>query len=265
MISCLTVTQNGRETLLERAVHDFVRQTFIDRELIILHDGDDGFDRFCQTLAAQYSNSAIVVHRVDTGKSLGELRNQSIELASGELICQWDDDDRYHSKRLALQHQCLVENEADFCFLTDQLHYFQASKELFWDNWQHPSKAIRDCYIQGTLLGARDLIGLYPSIEKGEDTPVTYEIFDKGHKVAGLIGHGYLSMYQFTGKNTWDFQHHGQLAAQSRYHLEHLRENISLVIGALNDMQIEEQTITLPHDSGSLTVQRDESGWTELL
>jgi hypothetical protein len=41
MISCLCVTRGDRPGLLSEAVADFVRQTFQDRELVILHDGDD--------------------------------------------------------------------------------------------------------------------------------------------------------------------------------------------------------------------------------
>ena len=45
MISCLCVTRGDRPGLLSEAVGDFVRQTFPDRELVILHDGDEAADR----------------------------------------------------------------------------------------------------------------------------------------------------------------------------------------------------------------------------
>jgi hypothetical protein len=54
MISCLCVTRGDRPGLLSEAVSDFVRQTFPDRELVILHDGDEAADaRVAAIVAAQ--------------------------------------------------------------------------------------------------------------------------------------------------------------------------------------------------------------------
>ena len=60
-----------------------------------------------------------------SGLTLGELRNFSVQLARYPLVCQWDDDDLYHPRRLETQFAYLKIHCADFCFLTDQLHFFE--------------------------------------------------------------------------------------------------------------------------------------------
>ena len=96
MISCLCITRGDRPGLLSEAVSDFVRQTFSDRELVILHDGDDAVDAGVRAIAAAHAGAPIRIERVPPGPRLGELRNIAIARARGDWICQWDDDDRYH-------------------------------------------------------------------------------------------------------------------------------------------------------------------------
>ena len=108
LVSCITITQPGRLHLLREAVGDFARQTYEARELIIVHDGDSEFDQEVSGLALPYaSHGHISVHRV-ASMPLGALRNAAGALAQGDLICQWDDDDRFHPLRLQIQHEALV-------------------------------------------------------------------------------------------------------------------------------------------------------------
>ena len=79
MISCLTVTREARFASLERAIADFVRQTWVERELVIVHDGDASFDAKLGTLAASHQGASIAVRREPEGRTLGELRNASVE------------------------------------------------------------------------------------------------------------------------------------------------------------------------------------------
>ena len=57
-------------------------------------------------------------------RPLGELRNRAVALARGELVAQWDDDDRHHPERIARQARRSRAGDAAFAFLTDQLHWF---------------------------------------------------------------------------------------------------------------------------------------------
>ena len=83
--------------------------------MVILHDGDETWHQECESIVAsngENASSAISLHRVEPGLSLGELRNRSVELAQGHLVCQWDDDDRSHPMRLSVQVAALIEADA---------------------------------------------------------------------------------------------------------------------------------------------------------
>lgn len=210
LISCCTVTQPGRLPLLERCIGDFARQTYGPRELLILHDGDAGFDGEVKALASRFDAAEIRVHATAAGQSLGGLRNRVVALARGELVCQWDDDDRFHPLRLELQQQALAAGGNDFCFLSDQLHWFSASGELFWDDWSLEPYPLN--FVQGSLLGRRDKLPRYPEVRRGEDTAVCLDILRAGHRLARLKDRGWCYTYVFHGSNTFERSHHTAIA-----------------------------------------------------
>jgi glycosyltransferase involved in cell wall biosynthesis len=215
MISCVTITQPGRVRLLAEAVADFNAQTFADRELLIVHDGDAAFDAEIAAIVAPVASSATAPIRVvnatkEPRYTLGELRNIATREAAGDWICQWDDDDRFHPERLAVQWQAAQLQGAAFCFLVDQLHWFEATAELFWEDWQSETYPLN--FVQGSLLARRDLLPTYPSIVRGEDTPVCWQIVrgaeNGDYKIARLRGAGWSYLYRHHGNNAWDEAHH---------------------------------------------------------
>ncbi|MET4575801.1 glycosyltransferase family A protein [Ottowia thiooxydans] len=206
IISCITITQPGRLHLLRESVGDFARQTYEARELIILHDGDSAFDQEVRKIAVQYGGAGpISVHAVAT-MPLGALRNTAGALAQGELVCQWDDDDRFHPQRLQVQKDALVREGADFCFLSDQLHLYRDAGELFWDDWDAQPYPLN--FIQGTLMGRREKMPVYPGIARGEDTGACLDILRAGHKICRLRDHGWCYVYVQHGNNVWPDTHH---------------------------------------------------------
>ena len=143
-------------------------------------------------------------------RTLGELRNIATRAAVGDWISQWDDDDRYHPERLALQWQAMQSQGAAFCFLVDQLHWFDATSELFWEDWQ--SEAYPLNFVKGSMLARRDLLPDYPALTRGEDTPACWQIAcgaeDGDYKIARLRGAGWSYVYRHHGCNAWDEAHH---------------------------------------------------------
>ena len=208
-VSCLCITQPGRARHLTLAVNDFVRQTHADRELVIVHDGDDFWDHLCRStavMAADRSDCAVLVHRVAAGHSLGELRNIAVDIATGEWICQWDDDDRYHPRRLELQHAAALDARADAVFMTQQLHLFADSAELILEDWQAESYPCN--VVQGSLFARRLAMPRYEPLHRGEDTAMLYAITRCGLRVTRLSGVVWAYAYTFHGDNTWDAEHH---------------------------------------------------------
>lgn len=253
LISCLTVTQPGRLEELEQSVRCFARQTYPKREMVIVHDGGDVFDGGVSDVVQRFSGDRIHIQRAGPGSSLGALRNLSVRRARGELVCQWDDDDLYHPERLAAQYRKLADTHSDFCFLTDQLHWFQNTGEFFWDDWNVEPWPMN--LIQGTLLGRRGMMPEYPDIARGEDTPVLQTLFRRGAKLAALDGCGYLYIYTYSGKNAWDLAHHGAISHWKRLRRGQLEARHETLTRHLTDYELPMSELRFPHDEGALIVK----------
>jgi len=210
LVSCLTVTQAGRLEPLRLSIGDYMRQSHAERELVVVHDGDDGFDAKVRALCAECRVTPVRVQSAPRGTALGALRNLATGLAKGELVCQWDDDDRFHPLRLELQIRALVADAADFCFLSDQLHWFPARGELTLDDCHMESYPFN--FVQGTLLGRRAALPRYPELARGEDTALCLSILQAGCRIARLRDAGWSYVYVYHGANAWPLAHHAAIA-----------------------------------------------------
>jgi glycosyltransferase involved in cell wall biosynthesis len=237
MISCLCITRGDRPGLLSEAVSDFVRQTFSDRELVILHDGDEAVHAGVRAIAAAYAGASIRIERVPPGPRLGELRNIAIARARGEWICQWDDDDRYHPDRLRLQWEHAQSEQAAVNYLVDQLHWFPPDNILFWDDWGGEPYPMN--VIQGTILARRSVMPPYPDIGRGEDTLQTHALFraeaSNAFRVSRLGGMGWCYIYRFHGGNAWDAAHHRAISAVKHLTPPRLLPRLALLRDRLKD------------------------------
>lgn len=211
MISCLCVTRGDRPALLAEAVGDFARQSHVPRELVILHDGGDSLHARLAALAARWPEAVIRIEAAPPGLTLGALRNRALAAARGAWVCQWDDDDRYHRRRLDLQFEAAAAEGADAAFLVDQLHWFEADALLCWDDWEREPYPLN--LIQGTVLARRDAMPPYPDLPRGEDTLQTHALLRSGARIARLRGAGWCYVYRCHGGNVWDLAHHRAISA----------------------------------------------------
>lgn len=235
MISALMVTQPGRTSSALAAMADFAAQTHRDRELVVVHDADAAFDETLRAAAARHVDAAIRIVRTRPNQTLGELRNQSLSEARGEFICQWDDDDRYHPERLAIQWQALRDARADFSFLQQQMHFFADTGEMFlvdWDGEAYPMN-----FIQGSMMARRSRVPEYPSLPRGEDTPVVREILRRGHAIARIADSAWTYVYTCHTANAWSVAHHRAIArskAVGQARLLQLRAALEARLGAFD-------------------------------
>lgn len=209
LTSALCVTRPASLARLAPAIADFARQTHASRELVVVHDGDPAFDGAVRRLAERAGVDARV-ERVEPGSTLGELRNRSVALARGEVVIQWDDDDRQHPERIARAVDALVREGADFAFLVDQLHWFAGEGTLYWEDWS--SEAFPLDFVQGTLAARRACMPAYPAARRGEDTALCRTIAASGARIARMRDAGWSSVYTFHGANTWPATHHRAIA-----------------------------------------------------
>jgi len=240
MISCICVTQADRIPLLAAAVSDFARQTFADRELVLLHDGDDQCHASIEALVLAYPGQSIGVKQVAYGPTLGDLRNLAISSAQGDWICQWDDDDRYHPDRLQMQWTCAQADGAAVNFLSDQLHWFRRDGLLFWDDWDREPYPMN--VVQGTILARRDVLPNYPSLVAGEDTTLTHSLMrgsvERGFRVSRLRNAGWCYIYTFHGGNVWNASHHQAISAAKHLPPERLLPRLSLLRSQLASYEL---------------------------
>jgi glycosyltransferase involved in cell wall biosynthesis len=214
-VTCVMITRpaKARLALVERSVAAYLRQTYPSRELLVVLDAADEGDRTAleQRLNA-LGRSDIRVIRAPGAPSVGRLRNIGIEAAQGDLICVWDDDDFHHPARIETQVAALRLHGVIATFLTDMLHLFMESRELFWTTYK---RAAQRC-VPGTGIFRRRVTARYPEEGpeslRGEDTVFCLRLFEEG-PVYLMDGAPHLYIYVCHGGNTSGTEFHRMVAS----------------------------------------------------
>lgn len=163
-VSCLMVTKD-RSSTARRAIACFRAQTYPNLELVVVEDGtDDALEQHIHEL----DDPRIRHHRLPPeGRTLGELRNEAVDRATGPYVSQWDDDDLYDPERIETQMAAILSLGAEACFL---------ARERLW--WPARHKLAISCarLWEGSMVCAKDRLPRYPALRRGEDTPVAEEV-----------------------------------------------------------------------------------------
>lgn len=85
----------NRQRFLRRALRHFLNQTYPNKELIVVDDGDVSAESLCRGLPAV--RHIRLLHPTPTGTKL----NLGIQAALGDILQKWDDDDYYGPEFLA--------------------------------------------------------------------------------------------------------------------------------------------------------------------
>ncbi|MBB5646267.1 glycosyltransferase family 2 protein [Pedobacter cryoconitis] len=109
LISCICITQN-RPSLLLKAIVSFDTQSYPNRELVISYPKWDKETKQLIESILEVADLRIVCIEREGNESLGAARNHAIANCNGDFICLWDDDDWYHTKRLAHQYNTMRVN-----------------------------------------------------------------------------------------------------------------------------------------------------------
>jgi glycosyltransferase involved in cell wall biosynthesis len=100
LVTCLCLTKNRREWL-PIAIDCFRRQTYENRELLVVADGVFIFDLVPE-------DPRITV--LERGGPVGAKRNAGCDAARGDIIAVWDDDDYSAPQRIGSQVAAMREN-----------------------------------------------------------------------------------------------------------------------------------------------------------
>lgn len=187
----------GRMDLIQESYACFKKQTYPSKKMLVVTDCSKNGHDALKSLVRK-DKELLVLHLKDK-KTLGELRNLSIEYAPSNLSIQWDDDDWYSPTRMMDQFKGLQKGYKAV-MLKEQLHYFRDTKQVGWTVDKHG--------IEGTLLLDRRCGVQYPSERRGEDTVLKKALRRKG--LLGLVKGGICYCRTYHGNNTWDRKHHIQ-------------------------------------------------------
>jgi glycosyltransferase involved in cell wall biosynthesis len=136
LVSCILPTRN-RKTYLGTAIASYFSQTYLNKELIIVDNGDDGSEEVVPPA------SSIHYFKVsnDEHKTVGEMRNICNDLANGEIICHFDSDDWSAPNRIQEQ----VNRLTIYNFVAYNTMVFFDVRDGQWYKWSS-----RDPYAFGT-------------------------------------------------------------------------------------------------------------------
>lgn len=212
----------GRFEFIKKSISFYLNQTYTNKNLIILSQGKDDLNKRINLYIKDLCREDIKFFTASPNLTLGAMRNASVELANGDIICQWDDDDIYHPDRILTQFNALRSNSDNvasaYC---DFLKYFSDSKELYWCDWSGEN-LVSHKFLCGTIMFYKKAFNsydfFYPEFDNQchveEDLNAMEKLIFKG-SIAPVFD-GYQYIYVFHGENTYDFNHHG-LAIDTRW------------------------------------------------
>jgi glycosyltransferase involved in cell wall biosynthesis len=208
-VSCVMAT-TGRLELIRKSVACFLAQTYAPRELIVLSQGDASRNKQVEDYLKSLNRDDIQFITCQPSMSLGAMRNLSIELTTGDVICQWDDDDLYHPLRIQTQLNVLLGSGIAACAYQQHLKLFEDKNELYWIDWQSMPQEF-ERYLCGTIMFPKSIFYqcgnlLYPDQRREEDLSVLLKIMNFG-RIAPVV-QGYQYIYVYHGNNTYWREHH---------------------------------------------------------
>jgi glycosyltransferase involved in cell wall biosynthesis len=118
LVSCICLTHNRLE-LFKESFNCFLKQTYNNKELIIVNNGTDEYFQQIEEVIKDYKS--IVTHTHTEKATTGEYRNIGMELCNGDYICTWDDDDLLSPNKIMYQMKFVNEENADIVMLTDYI------------------------------------------------------------------------------------------------------------------------------------------------
>lgn len=127
LVSCILPTRN-RAACIRLAISSYLSQTYQNKELIVVDNGDDGTEGLIPCMLG------IRYHHVDGKRTTGEMRNLCNEMASGDIICHFDSDDWSASDRVSDQVERL--GEGVLTGYSDMLFYDERDEKCY--RWSRP-------------------------------------------------------------------------------------------------------------------------------
>lgn len=203
LISCLCISHK-RPVYLKNAIECFQAQTYTNKEMVIIGHADDVASK---NVVESFKTNNIVFKEAPK-LSKGELRNLSIDNASGEYFCQWDDDDWHHDRRLEIQFQQMIAGEKQASVLAYWLMLDRVNKKAYLSSPYAFSRSLL-CNRAFYDLGMR-----YENISKNEEMGFMTQLLAIHCPFPVVMPQLYIYIYH--GKNTMEADYFQVLYRQSQ-------------------------------------------------
>jgi glycosyltransferase involved in cell wall biosynthesis len=115
----------NRRAHVPAAIQQFLSQDYPERELLVIDDGSDSVEDLIP------DDDRVRYIRLRDRLTIGAKRNLGCELASGEILAHWDDDDWVASWRLRYEVDALLDSDADIVGLSTLLYYDDARAQAW--------------------------------------------------------------------------------------------------------------------------------------
>jgi O-antigen biosynthesis protein len=197
LVSCIMVT-SGRLALALNAIRLFRAQSYPARQLVIVESGESSLAYLSDSVGIRYDC-------VGGHETIGTLRNHACELARGEIIVQWDDDDWHGPHRLSRQVSAIRCGVADVTALRDVV-MFDVTRWEFWRVTRSLHRRMWALDANGGTLAFRrcvwERVGGYPSSSLAEDAQLLVRAVAVGSRLRLMDGEG-AYLYVRHGRNTF--------------------------------------------------------------
>jgi hypothetical protein len=186
LVSCIMPTAD-RRSFVPRAISQFLRQDYPNRELIVIDDGIDSIEDLIPT------DDRIRYVRLSQKLSIGAKHNMGCELARGEVILHWDDDDWHSPWRVSYQVRDLLKNPAASLCGLSRLFFYEPGTGRAWE-YVYPAgsrpwvSGATFCYHKSFWEQHR-----FPDMNEGGDTVFVWDLRD-----AHIVAHADQSFYLAT-------------------------------------------------------------------
>lgn len=197
-----------RLAYFKRSFAAYCDQDYENKELVIVSCGSREYKRTLGEYVNRSGRSDVHCAFLDRRVTLGALRNASLERANGPLVCQWDDDDISHPRRLSSQIAALIDSGDSASYLGEHLHFMESSRQLVWMDWRTSTTHIGH---PATLIAYKNSVPFYNcALNNCEDTEMQHALREHG-SVDVVRGMGYLYVYTYHGNNVTPWGHHASL------------------------------------------------------
>lgn len=189
-----------RHDLCRRAIISYLGQTYSNKELVVLDNGSVPMEELLADVEPGQIRYRHIAKNSET--TIGELRNLSLEMVTGDFVVpQWDDDDWSAPERLHAQHAALTSGGGDAITLCATLMH--VDDPLYFNK---PFYGFLDGGVPPTLMHQRDDSVRFPELRRTSDTHYKNAWRERKYLIMPMH-EAHLHLRYFHGSNLWERDH----------------------------------------------------------